>query len=119
MAGSQMDWTSGDFAGQLILFTIAWNSSDMVLNLATWYLGAMSNDPLMCANYSGLSRCLLSVGQGMMFGIDASGVPFTHEAGAMLAMFTSSIMGFLAFNYFCMEETRYYKEDHVSFTKIS
>jgi len=73
----------------------------------------MSNDPVICANYSGLSRCLLGVGQGMMFGIDASGVAFDQEAAAMLTLFTSSILGFLVFTYFCMEETRYFKEDHV------
>ncbi|KAF2099337.1 hypothetical protein NA57DRAFT_74838 [Rhizodiscina lignyota] len=107
------DWNNSSFGGELILFIIAWNSSGLVLNLVTWYLGAMSNDPVICAHYSGLSRCLLGVGQGMMFGIDASGVAFVGEAGAMLALFTSSIIGLLLFTYYCMEETRYFKEDHV------
>ncbi|RFU30759.1 hypothetical protein B7463_g5580, partial [Scytalidium lignicola] len=112
-AGPQLDWNSKGFAGQFILFIIAWNAGGLVLNLVTWYLGAMSNDPVVCANYSGLSRCLLGLGQGMMFGIDASGVPFINEAGAMFALFTSSILGMLVFATFCLEETRYFKEDHV------
>ncbi|KIW31474.1 pyrimidine utilization protein A [Cladophialophora immunda] len=109
----QLDWDSDGFAGQLILFIIAWNAGGLVLNLVTWYLGAMSNDPLLCANYTGLLRCLISAGQGMMFGIDASAVPFVNEAGAMFGMFAMSILGMLAFATFCLEETRYFKEEHV------
>jgi len=113
--GPNMDWNSPDFAGQFILFMISWNSSGLVLNLVTWYLGAMSNDPVVCAHYSGLCRAFLGVGQGMVFGIDAAGVPFMNEAGAMLALMASSILGMLVFAWKCMEETRYFKEDHVSF----
>ncbi|KIW23612.1 uncharacterized protein PV07_11799 [Cladophialophora immunda] len=110
---TKMDWTSPDFAGQFILFIVGWNAAGMILNLATWYLGTLSNDPLICSHYAGLSRALLAVGQGFVFGIDAAGIPYRNEAGALLGMFSISMLGMYIFAFTCVQETRYFKEEHV------
>lgn len=54
----------------------------------------------------------------MMFGIDASGAQFVTSAGVMLGMFAATIIGLLVFNFFYLEETRYFKEDHVSLNVV-
>ncbi|OAA59178.1 Major facilitator superfamily domain, general substrate transporter [Niveomyces insectorum RCEF 264] len=107
------DWTKKGYAGDVIHFLIAWNFGSMMLNLSTWYVGAMSNDPIVCANYSGLVRAMPCVGQAIIFGIDAAKIPYVGEAAATLVIYVVAVLGLLAFTYFCLEETRYFKEEHV------
>ncbi|RFU31710.1 hypothetical protein B7463_g4648, partial [Scytalidium lignicola] len=117
IAGPNMDWNDPGYAGVLILYIINWVACSLVLNLVMWFLGTLSNDPEKCAHYSGLTRALLGLGQGIIFGLDAADIPYKDEAGALLALYSTAMIGMLLSALFIVPETKYFEEEHVIIPK--
>lgn len=108
-----MDWTDDGFAPICVLFVMKWVASSLWQYLVVYWLGALSNDPLKAANYSGIWRGVLAAGEAIIFGADSTLIPFEREVGALFALYATGILIFAYLAYFHIQDTLYFTEDRV------
>ncbi|KAJ5613178.1 hypothetical protein N7510_006372 [Penicillium lagena] len=108
-----MDWTDDGFAPICVLFIMNWVASSLWQYLVVYWLGALSNDPLKAANYSGIWRGVLAAGEAIIFGADSTLIPFEREAGVLFALYATGILIFAYLAYFHIQDTLYFTEDRV------
>ncbi|KIX09740.1 uncharacterized protein Z518_00821 [Rhinocladiella mackenziei CBS 650.93] len=85
-----VDWTDSKFGAGFILYLLSGVIYACYQIVVQWTLGALSNDPKLCARYAGLFKGTTSLGMCISFVLDAQNVSYIDQ---LIVQFTLYVVG--------------------------
>ncbi|PLB47354.1 MFS general substrate transporter [Aspergillus steynii IBT 23096] len=110
---SAVDWTDSSSAAAMalyILFGIVYACFQIGVQ---WTLAALTNDPALCARYSGASKGTVSLGMCVSFTVDSQGMSFRNQVIMQLVLYCVGICSLYYVIIVYVRQTNYFVEESV------
>jgi hypothetical protein len=107
------DWTDSS-AHAFIFMYLCFGIIDACFQIVVqWTLGALTNDPVVCARYAGAFRGTVSLGMCMTFTLDSKAVSYQTQVIIQLAVYALALVSLYYVILTYVKETNYFAEENV------
>ncbi|EXJ80897.1 hypothetical protein A1O3_07185 [Capronia epimyces CBS 606.96] len=108
-----VDWTSGRFAGGVVLYLLWGIVYASYLISANWVVGSLSNDPARCAMYCGFAKGTASLGLCICFILDTQSVTYMTQVIMQFVLYAVGSLTVIYMLVYHVTDTNYFTEAHV------
>ncbi|RDW90964.1 putative membrane transporter protein [Coleophoma crateriformis] len=112
-ASPGVDWSDSAFAAGFILYLLFGIVYACFQIAVQWTLGSLTNDPVLCARYSGAFKGTVSFGMCISFTIDSQNVSYRNQIIIQLVLYVVGLASLFYVIAVYVTETNYFTEANV------
>ena len=108
-----VDWNDSRFAAGLVLYLLTGIIYAGFQICGQWILGALTNDPALCARYAGLFKGTTSLGLMVCFIMDGQGVSYRTQQIVQFVLYAVGVASLSGVTWVFVQDTNYFEEADV------
>ncbi|KAL3471037.1 MFS general substrate transporter [Aspergillus californicus] len=108
-----IDWTDPAFSSLVFIYLLNGMVYACFQIMVQWVLGALTNDPALCARYAGAFKGTVSLGMCISFTMDSQGVSYVAQTIVQLVLYVVGVVCMGVVVVFYVRDTNYFLEGAV------
>lgn len=112
-ASPAVDWSDSAAAAGFIMYILLGVVDSCFQTVVQWILASLTNDPVLCARYSGAFKGTVSLGMCIAFTMDSQDVSYKTQAIVQLVIYVVGVASMSYVTSVYVKDTNYFAEEDV------